>query len=159
VQGTVIPAGSEVGVVGSSHSAVLVLKTLYELGNVSIVNFSGSPLLYAIYKDDWILYDNTGLKGSRQIGREKCWRLMIYLRGSAQADSRSEKEIYDAELKDCTHSVSAIGYEMNLSPRIHVDGREAEPTFYSLTGKFFWAKGSQGYLDDLFVLASHLRSA
>jgi hypothetical protein len=47
-----MPAGSKVGVVGSSHSAVLVLKSLYELGNVSIVNFSRSLLLYAIYKDD-----------------------------------------------------------------------------------------------------------
>lgn len=83
VLGTAIPAGSKVGVAGSSHSAVLVLKNPYELGNVSIVNFSGSPLLYAIYKDDWILYDNTGFKGLRQIEREKCWRLMIYLCGSA----------------------------------------------------------------------------
>lgn len=71
-------------------------------------------------------------------------------RVNLKADSRSEKEIYDAELKDCTHSVSAVGYDMNPSLRIHVDGSEAEPTFYSLTGKFFWAKGSQGYLDELF---------
>jgi hypothetical protein len=63
--GTVIPAGSKVGVVGSSHSAILVLKNLYELGNVSVANFSCSPLIYAIYKDDWILYDNTGLKRDR----------------------------------------------------------------------------------------------
>jgi hypothetical protein len=62
VLGTIIPTRSKVGVAGSSHSAVLVLKSLYELGNVSVVNFSRSPLLYTIYKDGWILYDNTGLK-------------------------------------------------------------------------------------------------
>lgn len=42
---TAIPAGSKVGVVGSSHSAILILKSLYEPGNVSIANFSRSPPL------------------------------------------------------------------------------------------------------------------
>ena len=48
------------------------------------------------------------------------------------------------------HFVNAIRCEMNPSPRIHVDGSEAEPAFDPRTGKLFWAKGDQEYLDGLF---------
>ena len=74
VLGTVIPTGSKVEVASSSHSAILVLKSLYERDNVSIVNFFCSPLIYTIYKDDWILYDKHWLErdcsrlGERSVG-------------------------------------------------------------------------------------------
>jgi len=51
-----------VAVFGSSHSAIIALYNLLEIG-VHVINFYRSPLKYAIYKDGWILYDNTGLKG------------------------------------------------------------------------------------------------
>ena len=149
-----LPAGSKIGVIGSSHSAVLALKNLYDLGNVSIVNFYRSPLLYAIYKDGWILYDNTGLKGiaadwAREVLASN--HLPSQLRRvDLKADRRSEKEVYDVELNDCTHLVSAIGYDMNPLPRIMVHGREIEPAFDALTGKFFAAQGDEEYLDGLF---------
>lgn len=50
-------------VFGSSHSAVLVLRYLVELGAKRIINFYKSPCKYAISMDNWILFDNTGLKG------------------------------------------------------------------------------------------------
>jgi thioredoxin reductase len=149
-----VPAGSKVGVIGASHSAVLALKNLHEIENVSIVNFHRSPLLYAIYKDGWILYDNTGLKGiaadwAREVLAAKDLPPRLR-RVDLRADGRQEKQIYDAELKDCTHLVSAIGYEMNSLPKIQVDGSEVEPEFDPLTGKFFCVKGGQEYLDGLF---------
>lgn len=52
-----------IAVFGSSHSAVLILKTLVECGVKRIVNFYRHPLCYAVFYDDWILHDNTGLKG------------------------------------------------------------------------------------------------
>lgn len=53
-----------IAVFGSSHSAVLILKTLLEECNIQrVINFYLSPLRYAVYFDDWILYDDTGLKG------------------------------------------------------------------------------------------------
>ena len=146
--------GSKVGVVGSSHSAVLAMKNLYEHDKVSVVNFYRSPLLYAIYKDGWILYDNTGLKGiaadwARQVlAAEDLPRRLR--RVNLKADGRPEEEIYNVELKGCTHLVSAIGYEMNSMPQIQVDRREVEPAFDPLTGKFFSAKGEQEYLGGLF---------
>lgn len=51
-----------IAVFGSSHSAVLIMKYLLERG-CKVINFYRSPLLYAIYHDDWIEFDNTGLKG------------------------------------------------------------------------------------------------
>lgn len=50
-------------VFGSSHSAIMIIKHLVELGVKKIVNFYRSPCRYAINMDDWILFDNTGLKG------------------------------------------------------------------------------------------------
>ncbi|KAF2103181.1 hypothetical protein NA57DRAFT_15349, partial [Rhizodiscina lignyota] len=150
----VVPAGSKVGVVGASHSAILALKNLFDLGDISIVNFYRSPLLYAIYKDGWILYDNTGLKGvaadfARQVLEAE--HLPPNLRRvNLKEDARSEKEIYDAELKDCTHVVSAIGYDTNELPRIEVDGREVQPEFDPLTGKFYMSQGDREYLKGLF---------
>ena len=64
------------------------------------------------------------------------------LRGAnLKTEGPSEKEIYGAEVKDCTHFVSDIGYEINPSLRIHVDGNEVEPAFDPLIGKSFRAKG------------------
>ena len=54
-----------IAVFGSSHSAIIVLKTLLGQCRVKkIINFYLSPLRYAVYFDDWILFDNTGLKGT-----------------------------------------------------------------------------------------------
>ena len=52
-----------VAVFGSSHSAMLVLRNLVESGVKKIINFYRTPLRYAVYYDDWILFDDTGLKG------------------------------------------------------------------------------------------------
>jgi hypothetical protein len=53
-----------VGVIGSSHSAVLVLMNLLEMQNgPKVVNLYRSPLKYAKFLPDGrIVLDNTGLK-------------------------------------------------------------------------------------------------
>jgi len=54
-----------VAVFGSSHSAIIMIKTLVEKCNVKkIINYYLEPLRYAVYFDDWILFDDTGLKGN-----------------------------------------------------------------------------------------------
>jgi hypothetical protein len=50
-------------VFGASHSAVIILKNLVELGVKQVVNFYRGPCKYALEMGDWILFDNTGLKG------------------------------------------------------------------------------------------------
>ena len=70
VLGTVIPAGSKGGVVGFSHSAVLVLENLDELGDVSIANSSRSPLFMSYTRTTGFRTTLAG-KGARQIGRRE----------------------------------------------------------------------------------------
>jgi hypothetical protein len=150
----VVPKGSRVAVVGSSHSAILALKNLHELPDVEVVNFFRSSLLYAIYKDSWILYDNTGLKGvaadwARTVLASPELPPRLH-RINLKAEGRTEQEVYDDELKSCTHLVSAIGYDTNPLPKITVDGKEVEPDFDPMTGRFFRAKGGKEVLPGLF---------
>ncbi|KTD33989.1 FAD-dependent oxidoreductase [Legionella israelensis] len=50
-------------VFGSSHSAIMIIHHLMELNVHQVINFYRSPCRYAIDMGDWILFDNTGLKG------------------------------------------------------------------------------------------------
>lgn len=50
-------------VFGSSHSAMIIVRHLCDLGVNKVINFYRSPCRYAVEMDDWILFDNTGLKG------------------------------------------------------------------------------------------------
>lgn len=50
-------------VFGSSHSAIIIIRHLVELGVKKVINFYRSPCRYAVDMGDWILFDNTGLKG------------------------------------------------------------------------------------------------
>lgn len=50
-------------VFGSSHSAIIILRYLVEMGVKKVINFYRSPCRYALDMGDWILFDNTGLKG------------------------------------------------------------------------------------------------
>ncbi len=56
-----VKSNQHVFVFGASHSGVLVIKNLLEAG-CDVTNFYRSPLRYALYKEDHIIYDNTGLK-------------------------------------------------------------------------------------------------
>lgn len=50
-------------VFGSSHSAFIILRHLVEMKVKKIINFYRSPCRYAVDMGDWVLFDNTGLKG------------------------------------------------------------------------------------------------
>jgi len=52
-----------VAVFGSSHSTMSALPNLLCHPVERVINFYRSPLRYAVYLDDWILYDDVGLKG------------------------------------------------------------------------------------------------
>jgi hypothetical protein len=64
LQANVSP-GDTIAIVGGSHSAFVIMYLLHKLNipNVKIVNFYRDPLRFAVYMQDFILYDNTGLKG------------------------------------------------------------------------------------------------
>ncbi|MDF1796012.1 MAG: FAD-dependent oxidoreductase [Coxiellaceae bacterium] len=103
-----------IAVFGSSHSAVLVIKNLLEHG-CKVINFYRSPLLYAIYHDDWIEYDNTGLKGlASQWAKHNLEPGHSY---PGLTRYPSDEEHIAEHLSECQQAVYAVGF----APR-QIDG-------------------------------------
>lgn len=62
-----ISRNETVAVFGASHSAFIIIRNLVELGVKRVINFYNNPCKYAVDMGDWILFDNTGLKGDTAI--------------------------------------------------------------------------------------------
>eukprot|EP01017_Pseudomicrothorax_dubius_P031015 TRINITY_DN3915_c0_g1_i2.p1 TRINITY_DN3915_c0_g1~~TRINITY_DN3915_c0_g1_i2.p1 ORF type:complete len:392 (-),score=92.31 TRINITY_DN3915_c0_g1_i2:154-1329(-) len=125
-----------VAVVGSSHSAVLVLKNLLELPSEVrpklIKNFYRSPFKYAIFYDDWILYDNTGLKGvAATWTKETLDGKNVEGLNRYQVDQAIEDEVYRRELPECTKIIYAVGFERDELPKLRVGGKEVHNSTYN----------------------------
>ncbi|OTB02151.1 hypothetical protein M426DRAFT_74745 [Hypoxylon sp. CI-4A] len=128
-----LPRDQEVyiGVVGASHSAILVLMNLFNLARDShpllrVRWFSRTTQLkYAVDKGTWILYDNTGLKGSAaQFAREHLDgdRLShskvgkVISRVDCSGGPAQEKEAMLREMPKCDYVVQAIGFTRQTLP-------------------------------------------
>ncbi|KAK0525864.1 hypothetical protein OC834_005000 [Tilletia horrida] len=159
------PSQARIAVVGASHSAVLALRNLYNAGVPHLVNFARSELKYAVYKKDYILYDNTGLKGVaadwardylEEAGsmRDTSRITRVALPGP-EAQNPSEDEVYAKHLEGCTHILHAWGYVPRPIPRITASGLYSAPKsgatveFDHDTGRFFW-KGQKEFVPRLF---------
>ena len=57
-----VNCNDRVAVFGSSHSAIIIIRKLHELGVKRIDNFYRNALRFAVPMEGWTLYDNTGLK-------------------------------------------------------------------------------------------------
>lgn len=105
--------GATIAVFGSSHSSMIALPNLLSTPVSRVINFYRSPLKYAVYLEDWILFDDTGLKGhAAQWAREnidgtypqrleRCWV--------------NDPE-FGARLRECTHVVYTVGFEPRRLP-------------------------------------------
>ncbi|WAC93162.1 FAD-dependent oxidoreductase [Mycobacterium sp. Aquia_213] len=105
--------GATVAVFGSSHSSMIVLPNLLRHPVERVINFYQGPLKYAVYLDDWILFDDTGLKGrAASWAREnidgvypdrldRCWV--------------SSPE-FDDKLAQCDRVVYTVGFERRKLP-------------------------------------------
>lgn len=112
--------GSTVAVFGSSHSSMIALPILLSNPVKKVINFYRSPLTYAVYLDDWILFDDTGLKGrAAQWAREnidgthpdrleRCW---------------VSSPDFQARLAECDHVVYTIGFERRTLPEVQPWGQ------------------------------------
>ena len=130
------PKPLTIGVIGNSHSGVLAIRNLYETSQecslpMTIFSFELRPILYAEYREDGIVHDNTGLKGataewSKQVmessnpGQGQIKRIQV---GHA---AESEKQVYGTTLTKCTHLIYAVGYDRNTIPRIKMDGKRVD---------------------------------
>ena len=105
-----------VGVFGSSHSAIMAIHNLIDAGASRVINFYRSPLRYAVDYGDWILYDNTGLKGVTadwargQMGKLPDERLLRV---------KSDRKTVERYLPLCTKVVYGVGFKARDIP---VDG-------------------------------------
>lgn len=97
-----------VAVFGSSHSAVLALKNLVNCHAKKIINFYRSPLIYAIYTENGILFDDIGLKGSTaEWARNNLHEVLP----SNLLRVESNDSLIQAYLPECTKVVYAVGFE------------------------------------------------
>ena len=102
-----------VAVFGSSHSSMIALPHLLRHPVKKVINFYRSPLRYAVYLDDWILFDDSGLKGrAAEWAREnidgvhpdrleRCWV--------------SDPD-FDEKLAECDRAVYTVGFERRTLP-------------------------------------------
>ncbi|KAI0466387.1 hypothetical protein F4859DRAFT_307278 [Xylaria cf. heliscus] len=161
-------AKTVVGVVGASHSAILVLMNLVSLANTThphlrVKWFTRNELRYAEYMDGWILRDNTGLKGQaaewarQNLDREAFPNSPVSKFITKVWTAGKGEEAYEAELPECTHIVQAVGYARNLLPRFEViekDGDTAKPLqveYDDLNGRFYKKNDSKSEHDREYV--------
>jgi hypothetical protein len=105
--------GATVAVFGSSHSSMIALPNLLAAQALKVINFYRSPLKYAVYLNDWILFDDTGLKGqAAEWAREnvdgthperleRCW---------------VNSPEFGERLQECTHVVYTVGFAPRRLP-------------------------------------------
>lgn len=118
-----LDAGERVAVFGSSHSAVLVMKNLLELG-CEVVNFHLSPLRYAIYHEGWIEYDNTGLKGLAAQWARAHLEVPLHPHLIRYSSDQPSMERY---LPTCQKIIYAVGFSKRLIKIEGVDPDRYDP--------------------------------
>lgn len=105
--------GATVAVFGSSHSSMIALPHLLRHPVQKVINFYRSPLKYAIYLDDWILFDDTGLKGrAAQWARENIDGVLPDRLERCWISARE----FDAKLAECDRVVYTVGFERRTLP-------------------------------------------
>lgn len=109
----VVKPTDTIGVFGSSHSAVLILANLEKIKTKTIVNFYRSPHHYAIPMGDWILFDNTGLKGYAADWAKK------NLDGKHPGNLKRiliSDHAFEEILSQCDKVIYAVGFEKRATP-------------------------------------------
>ena len=140
---------TNVGVIGASHSAIIVLMNLYQIASqcnqdLGIRWFTRHELRYAIQMDGWILRDTTGLKGvPAQWAAANLEPDTLPLSDVGKyltkiGYNRDEDEgTFDEHLPGCEYYVQAIGYRSNPIPQLQTSlGLEIRPRFNHVKGSF-----------------------
>lgn len=105
-------------VFGSSHSAIIIVRHLVDAGVKKVINFYRSPCRYAVDMGDWILFDNTGLKG-----QTAAWARQ-YIDGTLPHNLvryHASKENISRLLPECDKAIYAVGFDKRT---IHIEGYE-----------------------------------
>ncbi|KAI9054559.1 hypothetical protein LZ554_001714 [Drepanopeziza brunnea f. sp. 'monogermtubi'] len=144
-----------VGVIGASHSAILVLRNLCDLASSShphlrIKWFTRHPLRYAEERDGWIFRDNTGLKGAvatwaKENLEEDVLPSSDVSRFLEKVSTTGDKEqdTYLEHLPACSHVVQAIGFHQNKIPVLEQGGKKLEVRHNDRTAGFADTSGDK----------------
>lgn len=117
----VVNAEDCLAVIGSSHSAILVLKFLSELPVKRIINFYKNPLQYSVDMGTWTLHGANGLKG---IAAQWAQEILEKSPPANLVRLYNCKEARDAWLCTCNKIVYAVGFERNDLPLINGTANE-----------------------------------
>jgi hypothetical protein len=144
-----------IAVIGASHSAILVLRNLYNLASTGhshlrIKWFTRHPLRYAEEREGWIFRDNTGLKGDVAVwAKENLEEAVLpssevskYLE-KVSTTREKEQDDYKKHLPTCTHVVQAIGFTKNEVPLLTRGEKSLQTDFDPLTGGFADKEGKE----------------
>ena len=94
---------------------MIALPHLLRLPVAKVINFYRSPLKYAVYLDDWILFDDTGLKGrAARMGTGEHRRRAIRTGWSGVWVAGPE---FDEKLRECDRAVYTVGFERQNAAR------------------------------------------
>ncbi|KAF1819150.1 uncharacterized protein K489DRAFT_390846 [Dissoconium aciculare CBS 342.82] len=168
---TLLPLGpTTIGVIGASHSAVLVLMNLSQIAlsskpDLKILWFTRHPLRYAEYDSAGavIARDNTGLKGAAAVWAKEnlepgnlekspvgsVLEKIAYQKGD-------EESVYAEHLPACQFVIQAIGYQRNPIPTVKVATQQGEggevvtPVFDHDKGVFFRGGEKKDVIPGLF---------
>ncbi|KAF2769037.1 hypothetical protein EJ03DRAFT_363351 [Teratosphaeria nubilosa] len=144
-----------VSVIGASHSAILVLRNLYNLASSSkpdlkIRWFTRHALRYAEYMDGWILRDNTGLKGEVAVWAKQHLEPEVFPDSPVSQyieaisyDKQMEQETFHERLPGSDFICQAIGYNRDPIPTLKTSsGKEITPYYDHEKGSFTYVKES-----------------
>lgn len=146
-----------VSVIGASHSAILVLRNLYNLASSSKPDLkvrwlTRHALRYAEFMDGWILRDNTGLKGEVAGWAKQNLEPEAFSKSDVSNyittisyESGAEKEVFEKHLPGSDFVIQAIGYKRDPIPNLKTaSGRTITPNFNHEKGSFTYVKESDG---------------
>ncbi len=120
-----------IAVVGSAHSAILILKYLTETTVEKIINLYTRPLIYAVDMGTWTLNNTHGLKG---IAAKWAYEVLENNTPSNLVRYLNTAENRAAFLPECNKIVYAIGYERNDLPSVAINGVASDIEFDPDTG-------------------------
>lgn len=111
---TYVQKDHTIGVIGGSHSGILILKYLYELGIKKIINLYRSPIVYTIDMGGWYMNAYDGLKGlTAQWAREVLEGPNPPTNIIRAFNDEENRSLY---LPQCDKIVYSIGYTPNETP-------------------------------------------
>ena len=127
-----------IGIIGGSHSAFVIMYLInsLQIPNIKIVNFYKSEVRYAVYNKDFILYDNTGLKG--EVAE---WAKAILQKGEKpnfkfdRISVKAPEEQLSKEIQECTKFIYSHGFQRCSIPEIIYPLKDA--VGYEGSGKIY----------------------